>query len=191
MRRIFLLRSILRLFKFALFAATAHHMLELMTPKVVFCTKKPVELIFKAMEDQNYHPIVVVYGEPYPGTIPFSNVLSGYNEAQVANFRYLELDDIKKTVCVIHSSGTTGMPKGVEISNYAVLMIMQDNTISLNDMIVLWFSSLYWISGIIMNIKSIAQGASMIIYPHFDEEMTCRLIEKYNVSGCVENHFSN
>ncbi|XP_029176790.1 4-coumarate--CoA ligase 1-like [Nylanderia fulva] len=46
----------------------------------------------------------------------------------------------------------------------------------------MWFSSLYWISGIMMNLKSIVQGAKAIIYPEFNEEMTCTLIEKYKIT---------
>ncbi|RLU17285.1 hypothetical protein DMN91_009518 [Ooceraea biroi] len=160
---------------------TTHHVLELTMPKVIFCTKKPVDIILRAMKDKNCSPIVVVYGD-HPGTIPFSDVLSGYSAAQVANFRYHELDDIKKTSCILHSSGTTGMPKGVELSNYCLLIMAEDDSVNIANLIALWFSSLYWISGVMLNIKSIAQGVEVIIYPHFDEEMTCRLIEKYKVA---------
>ncbi|KMQ86959.1 luciferin 4-monooxygenase [Lasius niger] len=104
-----------------------------------------------------------------------------YSDAEVANFRFVELDDMKKTVCIMHSSGTTGMPKGVEMSNYCLLRISEDNNLDMTNAVSIWFSSLYWISGILMNLKSIAQGAKVILYPEFDEEMTCRLIEKYNV----------
>jgi len=157
-----------------------------MTPKIIFCTKKPINMILKAMKNKN-SPIVVVYGD-HPGTIPFSKVLSGYSDAQIANFRYLELDDIKKTSCIMHSSGTTGIPKGIELSNYGLLMCFENKQfLYLTKTISLWFSSLYWISGVIMNLCSIVQGNQAIIYPHFDEEMICRLIQKYKVRRCRED----
>ncbi|RLU17736.1 hypothetical protein DMN91_009973 [Ooceraea biroi] len=157
---------------------TAYDVLEQTMPKVIFCTKKPVDIILTAIKDKNCSPIVVVYGD-HPGTTPFFDVLSGYSDAQVANFRYLELDDIKKTACILHTSGTTGMPKGAELSNYSLLISVQDGNKA--DEIALWFSSLYWITGVVMNIQSIMNGVKVIIYPHFDEEMTCQLIEKYKV----------
>jgi len=154
--------------------------MQLITPKIIFCTKKSVDMILKAMKNKNCSSIVVVYGD-HPGTISFSKVLSGYSDAQIANFRYLELDDIKKTSCIMHSSGTTGMPKGVELSNYSLLFYAQVHDAMDITMVAMWFSSLYWISGVLLNIRSIAYGVRIIIYPHFDEEMTCRLIQKYKV----------
>jgi len=104
-----------------------------------------------------------------------------YMDTDVTNFRYIEPDDIKQTACIMHSSGTTGMPKGVEISNYSLLRISEDKNIYMTNGVSLWFSSLYWLSGILKNLKAIEQGAKVILYPEFDEEMTCRLIEKYKV----------
>jgi len=151
---------------------TAHHMLQLTTPKIIFCTEKPVDMILKAMKNKSYSPIVVVYGD-YPGTISFSKVLSGYTDVQVANFRYLEL-----------------MPKGVELSNYCLLLNAEVQDSLDVSMVTMWFSSFYWISGIFLSIRSIARGVKIIIYPYFDAEMTCRLIQKYKVRKCCEDEVS-
>jgi len=123
---------------------------------------------------------MVVFGK-HAGAISFSDILRNCNDTEVANFRYAELDDIKKTACIMHSSGTTGMPKGVELSNYNMLLISQDNILDMANVPTLWFSSLYWISGVMLNMKAITQGAKVILYPEFHEEMTCQLIEKYKV----------
>jgi len=173
-------------FNFAtFFVGTIHHMLQLLTPKIIFCTKKPVDEILKAIKDKKYSPIVVVYGD-HPGTISFSEVLSGYSNMQVSNFRYLELDDIKKTSCILHSSGTTGMPKAIELSNYTILLIAEtEDSLDMN-MVGIWFSTLYWITGLILSIRSIVHGVEIVICPYFDEEMTYRLIQKYKVSRCCQ-----
>ncbi|KMQ89861.1 luciferin 4-monooxygenase [Lasius niger] len=160
---------------------TALHVMQLTTPKIIFCSEKPVNIILSAMKESNCNPTVVVFDD-HPDAIAFSDILSMYSDAEVANFRYVELDDIMQTACIVHSSGTTGMPKGVEISNYCLLLISEDTNMDLTNAVLTWFSSLYWISGILMNLKSIAQGAKVILYPEFDEEMTCLLIEKYKVT---------
>ncbi|KAL6434387.1 hypothetical protein ACFW04_006056 [Cataglyphis niger] len=74
------------------------------------------------------------------------------------------------------------MPKGVEMSQYTLLLISEIKNLDMTNAVSIWFSSLYWISGVMMNFKAIAQGAKVIIYPEFDEEMTCLLIEKYKVT---------
>ncbi|XP_025073305.1 luciferin 4-monooxygenase-like [Pogonomyrmex barbatus] len=160
---------------------TALHVLQLTTPKVIFCSEKCVDVVLSAMKETNRSSIMVVFGK-HAGAISFSDVLKSCSDADVKNFRYVELDDIKKTACILHSSGTTGMPKGVELSNYTLAFVSQDNNLNVANMPTLWFSSLYWISGVMMNMKSIIQGAAVILYPEFDEEMTCRLIEKYKVA---------
>lgn len=154
--------------------------MQLTTPKIIFCSEKPVNVILSAMKESNYNATIVVFGN-HPNAISFSDILNMCSNAEMANFRFTEVDNIKKTMCIMHSSGTTGMPKGVEMSNYCLLRISEDRNLNMNNAVSIWFSSLYWISGILMNLKSIVQGAKVIIYSEFDEEMTCRLVEKYKV----------
>ncbi|XP_072764890.1 uncharacterized protein [Anoplolepis gracilipes] len=160
---------------------TALHVLRLSTPKIIFSTEKCANIILNAIKESNCNSTIVVFGN-HPDTISFSDILSMYSDAEVANFRYVELDNIKQTVCIMHSSGTTGLPKGVEMSNYCLLRVTEEGTLDLSNAISIWFSPISWISGVLMNLKSIAQGAKVIIYSEFEEEMTCKLIEKYKVT---------
>lgn len=160
--------------------ATAVHVMQLTTPKVIFCSEKSVDVVLRVIKEKNCSATVVVFGK-HDGVISFSDVLKNCNDTEVANFRYAELDDISKTSCIMHSSGTTGMPKGVELSNHTMLFISEDNNLDVANVPTLWFSSLYWISGVMLNVKAIAQGGKVIIYPDFDEEKTCQLIEKHKV----------
>ncbi|XP_018369932.1 PREDICTED: luciferin 4-monooxygenase-like [Trachymyrmex cornetzi] len=157
---------------------TALHVLRLTTPKVIFCSEKSVDVVLSAIKEQKCNPMIVIFGK-HVDAISFFDILRNCNDVEVANFRYVELDDIKKTACILHSSGTTGMPKGVELSNYGLLVITQGNILAVANTPLLWFSSLYWLSGTALNLSMIVQGSLAIFYPEFDEEMTCRLIEKY------------
>jgi len=163
-----------------LLSATALHVLQLTTPKVIFCSEKSVGVILNAMKEKNYNPMVVIFGN-HDSAISLSDILRNCNNAEAANFRYVELDDVKKTACIMHSSGTTGMPKGVELSNHTMLFMKDNSTLDMTNVPTLWFSSLYWISGVMLNVKAISQGATVILYSQFDEDMTCQLIEKYKV----------
>lgn len=164
------------------FSETTLHVLQLTSPKVIFCNERSIDVVLQAIHEKKYNAKLVVFGN-HPNVISFASILNGYSDSQAMHFRYIETDDMKRTLCILHSSGTTGMPKGVELSNYAMMSIIEENAINLSDTIALWFSSLYWISGTILNLKAINQGAKMIIYPEFDEEMTCILIEKYKVEA--------
>ncbi|XP_071573786.1 luciferin 4-monooxygenase-like [Temnothorax nylanderi] len=158
------------------------YFLKMTTPKIIFCSEKSVNVVLSALKEQNCNSTVVVFGK-HVGAIPFSDILRNCNDTEVINFRYVELDDVKKTACIVHSSGTTGMPKAVELSNYSMLFLSQQNNINMANVPSLWYSSLYWLTGIMMNFDGISQSTKAIIYPEFDEEMTCRLIEKYKISA--------
>ncbi|KAG5307095.1 LUCI monooxygenase, partial [Acromyrmex insinuator] len=159
---------------------TALYFLQLMMPKMIFCSEKSVNIILSAIKKQNYNATVVVFGK-HVDAVSFSDILKNCNDVEVTNFRYIELDNIKKTACIMHSSGTTGIPKGVELSNYAMLFISLQYEINLTNVPSLWFSTIYWITGVIMSFSGIIQNTKAIIYPEFDEEMTCRLIQKYKI----------
>ncbi|XP_018369931.1 PREDICTED: 4-coumarate--CoA ligase-like 7 [Trachymyrmex cornetzi] len=160
---------------------TALHVLQLTTPKVIFCSEKSVGVILNAIKEKNCNPMVVVFGN-HDSAISLSDILRNCNNAEAANFRYVELDDIKKTACIMHSSGTTGMPKGVELSNHTMILMKNNSILDMTNVPTLWFSSLYWISGVMLNVIAISQGATVILYSQFDEDMTCQLIEKYKVA---------
>jgi len=157
------------------------HVLQQTTPKVIFCSEKSVDVILSALKKKNYGSIVVTFNKPVKYAISFFYILNNCNDVEIANFHHIKLDNIKKTGCILHSSGTTGMPKGVELSNYVLLNMGQEKSMDMNNMPSLWFSSLYWLSGVMMNLNAIVQSSNVILYPEFDEEMTCRLIEKYKV----------
>ncbi|XP_011632280.1 4-coumarate--CoA ligase-like 9 [Pogonomyrmex barbatus] len=59
--------------------------------------------------------------------------------------------------------------------------IARENIVNMTNLRLLWFSPLYWMSGLLLNLYAIIDGATAILYPEFDEEMTCRLIEKYKI----------
>lgn len=158
----------------------ALYVVQLIMPKIIFCNESSIDIVLKAIKERNCNSTVVVFGK-HISALSFSDILKNCNDAEVANFRYAELDDIKKTACILHSSGTTGLPKGVEISNYSVIIFIQQVTLYNTKVPALWFSSLYWMSGIMMNFNSITCCSVMLLYPTFDEETLCQLIEKYKV----------
>ncbi|XP_020290457.1 4-coumarate--CoA ligase-like 7 [Pseudomyrmex gracilis] len=160
---------------------TALHCIKLIKPKAIFCTAKPLNVIRTAVTEANYNIKVVVFDDN-SDEFSFSDILNGYTDAEIANFRYVEHDILKQTACIVHSSGTINMPKGVELSNSTLMNLAINKTINMKNSVSFWFTSLYWITGVSLNLRAIAHGANVLLYPVFDEEMTCVIIEKYKVN---------
>ncbi|XP_011632279.1 4-coumarate--CoA ligase-like 7 [Pogonomyrmex barbatus] len=157
---------------------TTLYYLDLIMPKIIFCCEKSVHVVLSAIKEKNCNSMVVVFGK-HINAISFSDILRTGTDAEVANFHYVEHDDIKKTACILHSSGTSGLPKAIEVSNYSMIIGCGKTSINMSNS--LWFSPLSWMSGIMMNMYAIVHNAKVILYPEFDEDMTCRLIEKYEI----------
>ncbi|XP_072767524.1 LOW QUALITY PROTEIN: uncharacterized protein [Anoplolepis gracilipes] len=158
------------------------YVMRLTTPKMIFCTEKSVNVILSAIKKSNSNPIVVIFGN-HLNVISFFDILTMCSDAEVTTFHYVECNvmDRKKTMCIMHSSGSTGLLKGVELSNYCLSYVSKDKNIDFTDTPI-WFSTLYWVLGVMMNLFSIVQSAKVILYPEFDEEMICLLIEKYKIT---------
>ncbi|XP_020290450.1 4-coumarate--CoA ligase 1-like [Pseudomyrmex gracilis] len=162
--------------------STALHYIKLTKPKAIFCTAKPLDVIRKALKETNYNIKIVVFDDN-SDEFSFSDILNSYSNAEISNFRRVETFDLKKTGCILYTSGTTGMPKRVEVSNYVVIDWATADIMNIRNNTVLWYSCLFWMTGVRFNLETIVHGREVLLYPVFDEEMTCVLIEKYKVNN--------
>ncbi|XP_043517995.1 4-coumarate--CoA ligase 1-like [Frieseomelitta varia] len=160
----------------------ARHFITLTKPKVIFANEKSMAVVLEAAKIEIYHPKTVTFGH-YPGTTLFTETLNGHSKSAVENFQCVEINDPENTCIILFSSGTTGLPKGVQISHRSIINGLQLNEgFALNSHVSMWFSSLYWISGSLLSLKSIISCAKRIIGPEFDEKSACEIIEKFKVT---------
>ncbi|XP_047121193.1 luciferin 4-monooxygenase-like isoform X2 [Schistocerca piceifrons] len=94
-------------------------------------------------------------------------------------------DWLEHVAFIMCSSGTTGLPKGVMMTNRNILyqlissseleLKMEPHTISLQ------YTALFWVSGLFVQLFSIFNGGRLIVLPRFDEDMIAKAIEEYKV----------
>ncbi|XP_016768747.1 4-coumarate--CoA ligase 1 isoform X3 [Apis mellifera] len=159
----------------------ARHFITLSQPKVIFVNEGSAEIALEAAKIELHHTKLVCFGY-YPGIIPFSETLKYHDKSTVANFQCTDIDDPLHTGLIMFSSGTTGMPKGVQLSHKSILNIMElREGFPYGIQTQLWFTPLYWISGSFLNLKSIYFHIKKISAPEFNEKIACEIIEKYKV----------
>ncbi|KAK9719156.1 AMP-binding enzyme [Popillia japonica] len=97
------------------------HLLKLIRPKMAFVEEASIELIESALKDSPIETEIVVMGN--------RGRYSNYAEflqpkAEEDTFVPKNVDDIKRTGIMFFSSGTTGLPKAIEISHYGIIYMV-------------------------------------------------------------------
>ncbi|XP_070136509.1 uncharacterized protein [Drosophila bipectinata] len=146
-------------------------------PKVIFCDGDEYEKVKEATAKLDVK--VITMRNHKPGSIPIETIL----ETQIENkFQptHLELGS-NHTLAILCSSGTTGTPKAVTISN-SHLIIPYDVDIP-SGSVQYAFSTMDWISGLILIIVAgIFSTTRIVAADEFDPGFVCHLIEKYKVN---------
>ncbi|CAL7935336.1 unnamed protein product [Xylocopa violacea] len=159
---------------------SGRHMMTLTLPKVIFANEKSAAVALEVAKIELFHTKIVCFGY-YPGTTPFVDVLKDHQESSVANFKCAEIDDFEDTSLLLFSSGTTGPSKAVQLSHRSLANVLMSDY-EMNSHVAMSFSTLYWISGVLLTIKSIHSCMKRIIPPEFEPKVACELMEKYKVS---------
>lgn len=98
-----------------------------------------------------------------------------------------EVGDLRKHVaCIAYSSGTTGLPKGVSCSNYAIalngLCAMGSRWKVLPEDIVLVTSPVSWITGIMYTIIPIFRGCTRVLFSYTNETECLDMLRRHKIS---------
>ncbi|XP_035741079.1 uncharacterized protein LOC118449950 [Vespa mandarinia] len=159
----------------------ARYLMKLSGAKIVFADESSVGTILEAAKLENHDIKVVVFGKA-SDALPFATVIEGHNKSDVERFECAQIDNIQDTAAILYTSGTTGLPKGVKISHSALLCNVLLPSFVKGDVIPLWMTPYFWISGVLLTLSSVVNYTTRLLYPSFDEEMTCKIIEKYKVT---------
>lgn len=97
------------------------HLLGVVTPKIIFVEASAIELVENALfvNGNTSTEIVVVLDKGTSKYVSFYEFL--VSKAGEEHFRPSSMVDNDRTAVILCSSGTTGLPKGIEHSHYVLL----------------------------------------------------------------------
>lgn len=162
------------------------HLLNITEPKLIFVSEDCIDLIEESIyrADNNYKLIMLQESNKYEN-VP--NIFKRYSDEDAKQFGPVFVEDTSSTACIVFSSGTTGFPKGSCLNhNYLSSNVITKQFIELSDSnkhqdTVLSFTTLYWISGVVISLASYYYGFKRLTCYKFDPETIWGLVGKYNV----------
>lgn len=159
----------------------ARYYFEMMQPRIMFATEQNVDMLVQAAKNAGIDCQFVIYSS-HPSYLFLQDLLAQQSQSEVDSFRHVDPEEPgNQTGVIIFSSGTTGDPKGVMLS-YALLLNQRYNMdFSKEGSTALWYSTMFWISGVTIILQCIRFRVTWIAYGDFDAEDAGRLIEKYKV----------
>ncbi|KAH8418051.1 hypothetical protein KR222_010982, partial [Zaprionus bogoriensis] len=150
-------------------------------PKIIFCDGDEYEKVRSATEKLDVR-IVTMRKHPAAGSTSIEEVLATPSEK---DFRPARLEQgNNQTLVIMCSSGTTGTPKAVTVTNSR--KILNSNRMLTTADVQYTNSTLDWITGLIVTVTSAVFSTKRIITDTaFDAELVLRLIEQHKITVTV------
>uniref|UniRef100_A0A0N4ZBC1 4-coumarate--CoA ligase 1-like n=1 Tax=Parastrongyloides trichosuri TaxID=131310 RepID=A0A0N4ZBC1_PARTI len=168
--------------------------------KIVFCNYDSLQKILKIAKNCPKLRMIVLIDDPKKpindlpfGVVKFTDVLAETPSMSDSN---ISIDAQKDILLLPYSSGTTGAPKGVMLSNQnfgtmmnsleghfegVILPVLSEYFTSWELESTMLFLPFYHIYGFGLLINNILRGSTGIIMKHFDPNIFCSMIQKYKV----------
>ncbi|EEZ99576.2 uncharacterized protein LOC655644 [Tribolium castaneum] len=159
--------------------ADTAYLLKQVKPTIIFVVPEALDLIENSIEQAEITCKIVVFG-PSDTHQQFEEFLIPNSEEH--DFRPVIVPP-EETAVIFFSSGTTGLPKGICQSHYA-LLAQAVNVINYGAVtsVSLYYSSLYWISAVLFLTATILSGTARVICKSFDPTQIWKILDKYKVS---------
>ncbi|EDW13209.2 4-coumarate--CoA ligase 1 [Drosophila mojavensis] len=156
---------------------TIKFMFTISKPKLIFCDKEQYNKVIEATKD--WGPEVYTISEPLEGKPSIQSLLEPTTTEMFYRPEPLKCGG-DQTAVILCSSGTTGMPKAVCISNN---VFMQDNLLVNSETVFFIQSGLDWLTGLWAFMFSVVYGSTRIISNKpFSPENIVQLVQKYKIT---------
>uniref|UniRef100_A0A182FB05 Luciferin 4-monooxygenase n=1 Tax=Anopheles albimanus TaxID=7167 RepID=A0A182FB05_ANOAL len=169
------------------------HAISLAKPKAIFISPDVLEKLMAALRalQATGSVRVILCGEhpaarAYPEVLPYASLLSGTIDANT--YKPAAVDKGSHVALIVLSSGTTGLPKGVELTHQSIIASIAHSkeaakTFDLPDQLVaLAVTPLFHVVAGVGLLNMVTNNCRCVVMPRFDAHLFLSCIERYKVN---------
>lgn len=167
------------------------HALAISKPKYIFVSTVALNNIRNILRELHWSPRVLKLTEHDSGDVSWISmhkVISSISSDNANALQAAPVDVNNHVTAILCSSGTTGLPKGVMLTDKNVTtvirMYINNNTIP-EDGISLSLLPFFHAYSFILMVIGLLSGHCSIVFSHFEEELFLQYVEKYKIQYLV------
>lgn len=163
------------------------HTVNISKPKLIFVSPLAFKSVKNYVKELSWTPtVVLMLEEPNVDEPSIGKLISNISMKSIENFQVTNVNATEHVVAILCSSGTTGLPKGVMLTdkNYlSTIQTMLDGSvgIAMQDQAIICLLPFFHAYCFSVLIFSIIAGSTAIIFSTFKEEAFLETIEKYKI----------
>ncbi|XP_062125976.1 uncharacterized protein LOC133838767 [Drosophila sulfurigaster albostrigata] len=164
------------------------HAINLSKPKVIFASKITVDRVAKVAKNNKFvKAIIALSGNStnHPNVQLFTDLMNNDKFKTTPDFTSPTANKEEDVSLIVCSSGTTGLPKGVQLTQSNLLATLdsqlQPTMIPLNEITLLTVIPWFHAFGCLTLITTATRGTRLVYLPKFEENLFLSAIEKYRV----------
>lgn len=163
------------------------HALFISKPKFIFISPVVLNSMRKVLRELNWSPRVLMLTEHSSSNVSWASmykVISNVSDDKANVFQAVPVDVNNHVTAILCSSGTTGLPKGVMLTDKnittVIRMFLSNRTIE-EDGIALALLPFFHAYSFVLMVISLLSGTCTVVLSRFNEEMLLQYVEKYKI----------
>ncbi|XP_023295305.2 4-coumarate--CoA ligase 1 [Lucilia cuprina] len=164
-----------------------HHAINLSKPKVIFASKTTIERITKVAKNNSFVKKIVVFStnSTHSNVYAFKQLMEDKSIPSEASYDCIKANKNDDVALIVCSSGTTGMPKGVQLTQSNILSTLdsqlEPTALPLGEITMLTVIPWFHAFGCLTLITCACLGTCLVYLPKFEDHLFLSAIEKYRV----------
>lgn len=160
------------------------HALNMTRPKVIFVSPQVLQRVITVNHQLKCAETIVVFGNGSPGVISFNDLLN----QPIQTFKADPVDKLNHVALILLSSGTTGLPKGVQLTQANIMTTIAHSKeaaklLDLPDQLVaLAVTPLFHVLASVGLINMVTNNCRCVLMPKFDAHLFLNSIQQYKVN---------